>query len=39
MPALAPPEVVMDQELKAQYEHDLKVAQAAPLPDDDDEDL
>ena len=39
MPALAPPEVYMDQELKAQYEHDLKVAQAAPLPEDDDEDL
>ncbi|XP_052028733.1 GTP-binding nuclear protein Ran-like [Apodemus sylvaticus] len=35
MPALAPPEVVMDPALAAQYEHDLEVAQMTPLPDED----
>ncbi|XDB59206.1 hypothetical protein AB1E18_012606 [Capra hircus] len=37
MPALAPPEVVMDPVLAAQYEHDLEVAQTTALPDEDDD--
>lgn len=37
MPALAPPEVVMDPALAAQYEHDLEVAQTTALPDEDDD--
>ena len=37
MPALAPPEVVMDPALAAQYEHDLEVAQTTTLPDEDDD--
>ncbi|KAL0602819.1 GTP-binding nuclear protein Ran [Plecturocebus cupreus] len=37
MPALAPPEVVMDPASAAQYEHDLEVAQTTALPDEDDD--
>uniref|UniRef100_A0A2I2YGR5 GTP-binding nuclear protein Ran n=1 Tax=Gorilla gorilla gorilla TaxID=9595 RepID=A0A2I2YGR5_GORGO len=37
MPALAPPEVVMDPALASQYEHDLEVAQTTALPDEDDD--
>nr|XP_020727742.1 GTP-binding nuclear protein Ran-like [Odocoileus virginianus texanus] len=37
MPALAPPEVVTDPALAAQYEHDLEVAQTTALPDEDDD--
>uniref|UniRef100_A0A674C9K1 GTP-binding nuclear protein Ran n=1 Tax=Salmo trutta TaxID=8032 RepID=A0A674C9K1_SALTR len=37
MPALAPPEVVMDASLAAQYENDLKVAAETALPDEDDD--
>uniref|UniRef100_A0A8C5NWY7 GTP-binding nuclear protein Ran n=1 Tax=Jaculus jaculus TaxID=51337 RepID=A0A8C5NWY7_JACJA len=37
MPALAPPEVVMDPALAAQYEQDLEVAQTTALPDEDDD--
>ncbi|KAL6050074.1 hypothetical protein STEG23_036817 [Scotinomys teguina] len=37
MPALAPPEVVMDPALAAQYEHDLEVTQMTALPDEDDD--
>jgi len=33
-PALAPPEVQIDQALIAQYEEELKQAAAAPLPDE-----
>uniref|UniRef100_A0A8C5PBU7 GTP-binding nuclear protein Ran n=1 Tax=Leptobrachium leishanense TaxID=445787 RepID=A0A8C5PBU7_9ANUR len=36
MPALAPPEVVMDPALAAQYEQDLQIAQTTALPDEDD---
>ncbi|XP_011360663.1 LOW QUALITY PROTEIN: GTP-binding nuclear protein Ran-like [Pteropus vampyrus] len=36
MPALAPPEVVMNPALAAQYEHDLEVAQTTSLLDEDD---
>ena len=35
--ALAPPEVVMDPALAAQYEHDLEVAQTTALLDEDDD--
>ncbi|BEI86811.1 hypothetical protein CcaverHIS002_0701570 [Cutaneotrichosporon cavernicola] len=38
-PALAPPEVVVDKELMAQYENELAVAANAPLPDEDDADI
>uniref|UniRef100_A0A8C9SXB1 GTP-binding nuclear protein Ran n=1 Tax=Scleropages formosus TaxID=113540 RepID=A0A8C9SXB1_SCLFO len=37
MPALAPPEVVMDPQLAKQYEEDLQVAQSTALPDDEDD--
>ncbi|XP_048196771.1 GTP-binding nuclear protein Ran-like [Perognathus longimembris pacificus] len=37
MPALAPPKVVMDPALAAQYEHDLEVAQTTALPGEDDD--
>ncbi|KAB0402189.1 hypothetical protein E2I00_006204 [Balaenoptera physalus] len=37
MPAFAPPEVVMDAALAAQYKHDLEVAQTTALPDEDDD--
>uniref|UniRef100_A0A8C6RL72 GTP-binding nuclear protein Ran n=1 Tax=Nannospalax galili TaxID=1026970 RepID=A0A8C6RL72_NANGA len=37
MPALAPPEVVMDPALAAQHEHDLDVAQTTALLDEDDD--
>lgn len=39
MPALAPPEVVMDAAAIQAGELALQQAAAAPLPDDDDEDL
>lgn len=35
-PALAPPEVVIDQAALAQMENEMKEAQAVPLPDEDD---
>lgn len=38
-PALAPPEVQVDQTLMAQYQQELDKAAAAPLPDEDDADL
>ena len=39
-PALAPPEAEIDLSQMAQNEHELALAQAAPLPDgDDDEDI
>lgn len=37
MPALAPPEVHMDHAVAARYEEELRVATAAPLPDDDED--
>ncbi|KAL6091155.1 hypothetical protein STEG23_029132 [Scotinomys teguina] len=37
IPALAPPEVVIDPPLAAQYKHDLEVAQTTALPDEDDD--
>ncbi|XP_065313335.1 GTP-binding nuclear protein Ran isoform X2 [Gordionus sp. m RMFG-2023] len=37
MPALAPPEVPLDPELLNQYEQELKAAQSAALPDDDED--
>uniref|UniRef100_A0A8C6W5Z5 GTP-binding nuclear protein Ran n=1 Tax=Nannospalax galili TaxID=1026970 RepID=A0A8C6W5Z5_NANGA len=37
MPALAPPEVVRDPALAAQYEHDLEVAQTTALWEEDDD--
>ncbi|XP_065830858.1 GTP-binding nuclear protein Ran-like [Oscarella lobularis] len=39
MPALQPPEVVMDEEMKKQYEEDLRKAEATALPDDDDDNI
>lgn len=39
MPALQPPEVVLDANLQAQFEKDLEDAQKCELPDDDGEDL
>eukprot|EP01110_Echinostelium_bisporum_P004818 TRINITY_DN21930_c0_g1_i1.p1 TRINITY_DN21930_c0_g1~~TRINITY_DN21930_c0_g1_i1.p1 ORF type:complete len:231 (-),score=116.86 TRINITY_DN21930_c0_g1_i1:128-799(-) len=38
-PAIAPPEVPLDQNLMSQYEEELKQAAAVPLPLDDDEDI
>ena len=38
-PALAPPEVQVDQNLMEQYNKELETAAAAPLPDEDDGDL
>jgi GTP-binding nuclear protein Ran len=38
-PALAPPEVVVDQAQMLQAEAELAQARNAPLPDDDDDDL
>lgn len=38
-PALAPPEVQVDEQLMAQYNAELQAAAAAPLPDEDDGDL
>jgi GTP-binding nuclear protein Ran len=35
-PALAPPEVTVDQALLAQYEADMNAAAQQPLPDEDD---
>ncbi|XP_033293685.1 GTP-binding nuclear protein Ran-like [Orcinus orca] len=35
MPALAPPEVVMDSALAAQYRRDLEVPQTTALPDEE----
>ena len=37
--ALQPPEATLDDNTKAQYEREIQEAAAAPLPDDDDEDL
>lgn len=39
MPALAPPEVIMDPETVKKLEADMKDAEIAPLPEDDDDDL
>ncbi|OTF70492.1 hypothetical protein BLA29_014352, partial [Euroglyphus maynei] len=39
MPALAPPEVRMDEEWQRKLEEDMLKAQNTALPDDDDEDL
>ena len=39
MPALKPPEVVIDQALQQQYEKDLEIAQNCELPDDDEDEL
>lgn len=39
MPALAPPEVIMDPETVKKLEADMRDAEIAPLPEDDDEDL
>jgi len=38
-PALAPPEVEIDQNLLAQYQQELDAAAAAPLPDEEDTDI
>lgn len=38
-PALAPPEVTIDQALLDEYKADLDKAANAPLPDEDDADL
>ncbi|EPX73348.1 Ran GTPase Spi1 [Schizosaccharomyces osmophilus] len=38
-PALAPPEVQVDQQLLAQYQQEMNEAAAMPLPDEDDADL
>lgn len=37
MPALQPPEVVMDPTMASKYEEELKVAQATALPDEEEE--
>jgi GTP-binding nuclear protein Ran len=39
MPALAPPEVMMDQAQLAVAQQELEQAQHAALPDDDDDEL
>lgn len=39
MPALAPPEVIMDPETVRRLEADMRDAEIAPLPEDDDDDL
>lgn len=39
MPALAPPEVIMDPETVRKLEADMRDAEIAPLPEDDDDDL
>ena len=36
-PALAPPEVAVDQSTMAQYEQELHAAQNVPLPDEDED--
>ena len=36
-PALQPPEVMLDQNSMQQYEIELQNAQAAPLPDEDED--
>jgi GTP-binding nuclear protein Ran len=38
-PALAPPEVQVDQATMEQYQKELEDAAHAPLPDEDDADL
>lgn len=38
-PALAPPEVTVDNELMAKYQQEMEQATALPLPDEDDADL
>lgn len=39
MPALAPPEVTMDPDTVKKLEADMRDAEIAPLPEDDDDDL
>ena len=39
MPALQPPEVQIDPNLKKQFEKDLAEAQSCDLPDDDCDDI
>ena len=39
MPALLPPEVVMDPNMQQMYEAELKQAQETALPNDEDDDL
>ena len=39
MPALQPPEIVIDPNLQKQFEKDLADAQECDLPDDDGEDI
>lgn len=39
MPALAPPEVIMDPETVKRLEADMRDAEIAPLPEDEDDDL
>lgn len=39
MPALAPPEIEMDPETVRRLEADMRDAEGAPLPEDDDDDL
>lgn len=38
-PALAPPEVQVDEQLMQQYQQEMEQATALPLPDEDDADL
>jgi GTP-binding nuclear protein Ran len=38
-PALLPPEAVIDEATKQQYEAEIAQAAAQPLPEDDDDDL
>jgi GTP-binding nuclear protein Ran len=38
-PALAPPEVQVDQAAMAQYQKEMEDASAMPLPDEEDADL
>ena len=38
-PALAPPEVAIDEAMMAQYSQQLEEASQIPLPDEDDADL
>jgi GTP-binding nuclear protein Ran len=38
-PALAPPEVTVDQAVLEEYQREMEAASAMPLPDEDDGDL
>jgi GTP-binding nuclear protein Ran len=38
-PALAPPEVTVDEKVLAQYQQEMTEAANMPLPDEDDQDL